>query len=211
MSNLFGHNMMNQAGVNVIRRGNILCAIDESSQPYALNPDTLETIGLYNLGSSKEYPIVYSAHWKIDGKNGGWVHFGSDYGKDLNIHLTIFDKSGKLKKHWILPSPRYVYIHDFFVTERYIILNLHPSFMSVYGFLFGLESIVDSISWQPELGNLVLVVDKSGEQEPFSLSVDASWMWHVTVHSPCQKNYPIVNFTYATRSASEHNKTAGNA
>jgi len=178
MSNLLGHNMMNQAGVNVIRRGDTLYANDESSQPYALNPDTLQTIGLSNLGGSTDHPIVYSAHWKVDGKNGDWVHFGSDYGKGLNIHLTIFDKSGKLKRHWILPSPRYVYMHDFFVTERYIILNLHPSFMSIYGFLFGRESIVDSIAWEPEKGNLIMVIDKTGEQEPWSLTVEASWMWH---------------------------------
>ena len=49
---------MNQAGVNIIRRGNTLYAIDESSQPYALNPNTLETIGLCNLGGFKEYPII---------------------------------------------------------------------------------------------------------------------------------------------------------
>ena len=178
MSNLFGHNMMNQAGVNVLRRGDTLYAIDESSQPYALNPDTLETIGLSSLGLSTEKPVVYSAHWKVDGKNGDWIHFGSDYGRQLTIHVTIFSKSGQLKKHWKIPSPRYAYIHDFIVTEHYILLNFHPAIMSIYGFLFGQQSIVDSISWQPELGNLVMVVDRSGQQEPFSLHVDTSWMWH---------------------------------
>lgn len=199
MSNLFGYNMMNQAGVNVIRRGNTLYANDESSQPYALNPDTLDTIGLDNLGQSQEYPIVYSAHWKVDGKNGDWIHFGSDYGKNLNFHLTIFDQLGKLKKHWILPSPRYVYIHDFFVTESYIILNLQPSFMSVYGFLFGQESIVDSISWQPEQGNLIMVVDKSGEQKPFYLPIEASWMWH-SLNAYEKGNDIIAEFVAASES-----------
>jgi all-trans-8'-apo-beta-carotenal 15,15'-oxygenase len=44
--------------------------------------------------------------------------------------------------------------------------------------LLGLRTYVDSLSWRPELGSLLLVVDPTGTQAPVTLEVPATWMWH---------------------------------
>ena len=50
LANLFGRSMANQAGVTVMVRSGRLYAFDETAQPYELDPETLETIGLSQLG-----------------------------------------------------------------------------------------------------------------------------------------------------------------
>ena len=44
--------------------------------------------------------------------------------------------------------------------------------------LMGFRTYVDSLSWRPELGSLLLVVDPAGSAAPVTLEVPATWMWH---------------------------------
>lgn len=176
--NLFGRKVLNQAGVSVVARNGKLYAFDESVQPYELDPDTLETIGLSHLGLPEEPPVVYSAHSKIDRHTGEWLHFGVLYRMRNTVHLTTFDRDGRLKKHRTLPMPRDNYIHDFFVSDRHIILNLQPAKKSIFRYLFGKASFAESLRWEPEEGNLILVLSREGGTEPIRLMTEASWMWH---------------------------------
>lgn len=176
--NLFGRKVLNQAGVSVEVRNGKLYAFDESVQPYELDPDTLETIGLSHLGLPEEPPVVYSAHSKIDRHTGEWLHFGVLYRMRNTVHLTTFDRDGRLKKHRTLPMPRDNYIHDFFVSDRHIILNLQPAKKSIFRYLFGKASFAESLRWEPEEGNLILVLSREGGTEPIRLMTEASWMWH---------------------------------
>ncbi len=177
-SNLFASGIKNQAGVSVVRKNNRLYAFDESIQPYELHPETLETVGLSHLGLPEDPAVYYAAHSKTDSKNGDWCHFGLQYGRNIDIYFTVFHASGKLKKKWIFESPRYVYLHDYFVTENYFILNLHPAKVNIFGFLFGLRSLTDSFEWQPEKGNMLVLLKRDGSGDPLILETETAWMWH---------------------------------
>ena len=172
-----GANIGNQAGVTVIMRNGKLYAFDESTQPYELDPETLETLGLSYLGLP-EGTALYAAHWKVDSQTGEWLHFGLEYGRKVTLHITIFQKDGQLKKHRTITLPRYAYMHDFFVSDRHLIFNIHPVELSIYKFLLGIETFSGTMSWRPENGNLILVIDREGDAEPIQLTTDASWMWH---------------------------------
>ena len=170
-ANMFGRAIRNQAGVSVIRKQHQhqdqLYAFDESTEPYALDPETLETQGLSSLGHAKgskssDSSGVYSAHSKTDPHTGEWLHFGIEYGRTITVHLTTFTPQGRLKSHWTFPLPRYAYIHDYFVTQRHIILNVHPAEISIAQFLLGSTSLVGAMEWRPEQGNLVLVIPREG-------------------------------------------------
>lgn len=176
-SNLFARSMSNQAGVSTAVKRDHLYVFDESSVPHELDPNTLETIGTSTLGLP-EADAVYAAHPKTDGRNGEWLHFGLDYGRNVTIHLACFRADGSAKSHRVVTLPRYVYLHDFFVTEHWIVLNLHPAELSIFRFLAGSTSLVGSMRWRPELGNLVMVVPREGPAEPRIMETDPSWMWH---------------------------------
>lgn len=176
-NSLGGSGFANQAGISVVVRNGQLYAFDEFHPPYELNPLNLETIGESWLGLAAGQ-TVFSAHSKIDPKTGDWVFFGLEFGRKIKLHLTVLGANGALKNHQIYELPRFAYVHDFFVTERHIILNLHPLDIAVWGFLLGLKSMTGSMRWAPEKGNLVLVFNREGNNPPVVLETEASWMWH---------------------------------
>lgn len=166
-----------QAGITVFPWRGRLYAFDECSLPYELDPDTLETAGISRLGLP-EGMTIYAAHAKMDPVTGDWLHFGVLYGPDPKLHITIFERNGALKLHRSLPMPRNVYMHDWFVCGRYLIFTLHPVEIAFWPVFWGQRSLAESLSWQPERGNLIMVLDRNGDKPPLLLESSACYMWH---------------------------------
>ena len=177
LANFLGGMLKSQAGITAVVRDEKLYAFDEFQQPYSLDPDTLETKG-YALLENFEQTKFFSAHSKIDRKTGEWLFFGLEFGATVSLHLIILDKNNRLKRHQKIGLPRSVYVHDFFVSDRHIIVNLPPADLKFLDYLLGRTSILGSMSWQPEKGNLVLVFDRDISSKPVQLETEASWMWH---------------------------------
>jgi all-trans-8'-apo-beta-carotenal 15,15'-oxygenase len=174
-----GLHLATQAEVTVIRRHDTLYAFG-GPQPYALDPETLDTRGVSTLGVPAPQ-TRYQAHWKVDGRTGEWLHFGVAYGRTPLLHLTVFTAAGHLRTHWTVPLPRPVFLHDWLVTERHLLFILHPGLIPLWGvaaMLLGWRSPADVLRWQPALGNLVLVLDRAGPSPPLLLEAEAAWMWH---------------------------------
>jgi all-trans-8'-apo-beta-carotenal 15,15'-oxygenase len=73
------------------------------------------------------------------------------------IHITVFSPTGRLKMHREIPLPRYVYMHDWFVSNRHMIFSLHPAEIALWGFLLGRKSMAESApmaagTWKPHHG-----------------------------------------------------------
>lgn len=169
-----------QAGVSVRVIDGHLFAFDESSRPYELDPVTLETIGgeldfSVNFGNIN---TLFAAHSKVDGHTGEWIQFGLENGLKANIQLSIFDKHAKLKRSKRYELPIGTYMHDFFVSENYIVFNLQPAQMSPLSFILGRESYAESLRWNGEKGSTFMVLHKSLQQPPIYLPSEAVWMWH---------------------------------
>ena len=169
--------IQSQASVTVYHRNDRLLAFDDTGQPWELDPETLETRGENRLGLAPGASI-YSAHAKRDPRTGEWLHFGVEYGPKPKLHLTIFHAGGALSHHRVLPMPRYVYIHDWFVTERHVVFLFHPVRFAFVGFLLGRRSMLDSLRWEPREGNLLWVLPREGEAAPVALETEARFMWH---------------------------------
>jgi len=177
LANLGGGSFENQAGVTVVVRDGNLYAFDEFHPPYQIDPLDLETLGVSWLGLPKG-GTVFSAHSKIDPQNGDWIFFGLQFGRKILLHLTVIAADGSLKLHKTNELPRFAYIHDFFVSQRHIILNLHPVDFKVWEFLLGRKSMIGAMRWRPEQGNLVLIFDRASGNGPMCLSAETCWMWH---------------------------------
>ena len=178
LANFWGADrVQNQAGITVYWRNGRLYVFDDTGLPHELDPETLATLGESRLGLPEGFS-VYSGHSKIDPHNGEWLHFGVKYGPDPMLHITVFAGNGALKSHRALPLPRYVYMHDWFVSDRHLILQFHPVEIAFWGFLLGRRSLSESLRWRPEQGNLLLVLEREGEAAPLSLHTDACFMWH---------------------------------
>ncbi len=165
------------AGVNVFARGKSLYALEDGSFPHRLDPESLETFGPDFFGASG---VVYSAHPKVDGHNGEWIHFGTEHGRETQLHLSVLNDRDELLRHRRLPLEGGDYIHDFFVSENHIVVHVHPVSMSPFRLLSGLDSVAGSMRWEGDKrGTTVWVFDRHDfEKTPIRLEAEASWMWH---------------------------------
>jgi all-trans-8'-apo-beta-carotenal 15,15'-oxygenase len=166
-----------QAGITVFPWREKLYAFDECALPFKLDPATLQTEGESTLGLPAELTI-YAAHAKMDPVTGDWLHFGVLYGPTPKLHLTVFRPDGSLKMHRSLPMPRKVYLHDWFVSGRHMVVSLHPVEIDFLSVFLGRKSMVESLKWKPEQGNLLMVFDREGEAPPLMLETQARYMWH---------------------------------
>ena len=172
-----GGGITGQAGITVFPWRGRLYAFDECALPYELDPATLETFGISRLGLP-EGMTIYAAHPKMDPATGEWLHFGVLSGPSPKLHITVFKRDGALKLHRSLPMPRNVYMHDWFVCGRHLVLTLHPVEIAYLSVFFGRRSLAESLSWKPERGNVVMVLDREGDRPPLMLESAARYMWH---------------------------------
>lgn len=169
-----------QAGVTVRVVNGRLFAFDESALPYELHPETLETLqGEIDFGVHFEnVNTLFAAHSKIDGFTGDWIQFGLSNGPKSSIQVSIFAKDLTLKRKQLYKLPLGTYMHDFFVSENYIIFNLQPAEMNPLGFILGAESFAESLRWKATKGSSFMVLHKSLRQAPLFLKTEAVFMWH---------------------------------
>ncbi|MSP52369.1 MAG: hypothetical protein EXQ91_08285 [Alphaproteobacteria bacterium] len=70
---------------------------------------------------------------------------GTDFCRRLRLHVIVVGCDGTLKAHHRFASPRYVYFHDFFATERHVVISLQPVELSSPGFLTSVNTFIDSL------------------------------------------------------------------
>jgi all-trans-8'-apo-beta-carotenal 15,15'-oxygenase len=197
--NLPGFPTQSQAGVTPVIKNGTLFAFDEVGIPYGLDPMTLATTGPidpYERNSEHQQgPAGYKAHTKTDGETGGWVLAGFRGRKNPNLQVLVKDRTGRQNAHTTVSNPRdvYTYYHDFFWAGRYAVFHLQPAYLSPVPTLIGLRPFADSLTWRPERGSLLLVVDPTEERPPITLEVPASWMWH-TVNAYTTGNLIVADF-----------------
>lgn len=172
-----GGTPISQAGVTTLVKHGKLLAFDEIGLPYALDVETLETQGQFPIQDGKDM-LNYKAHTKTDGKNGDWVLFSTEFGRNMILHVVVRSTDGRIKSRQSVTLPGPIYMHDFFLTERHILFLLNPMEMSPFPFLLGFGAFIDSLSWNPDAGNKMLVLNRNGDVDPVILDAPPSYMWH---------------------------------
>ncbi len=103
-----------------------LLVFKEDSPPVAMDPLTLETIDPeYTFGGKLESK-THTAHPKIDPLTGEFVSFGYEatgfLSKDVNVFTA--DKDGNITWSVTVEAPYAGMMHDFCVTQDYVVLYL---------------------------------------------------------------------------------------
>jgi carotenoid cleavage dioxygenase len=65
-------------------------------------------------------------------------------------------------------------IHDFAITEHYLVLTIGPAVFDLDAMLTG-GSV---LSWQPKLGTRIAVIPRDGSSGPMWIHTEAFWVWH---------------------------------
>jgi carotenoid cleavage dioxygenase-like enzyme len=167
----------NAANTSVLALPEQLLALWEGDNPYALDLETLETKGLNNLGGlTKGQP--YSAHPKVDYQTGEIFNFGMTPGLNAILHIYKSDFTGRIIQQAKFTLAGFPIIHDFVLAGQYLIFLAPAVRLNIWPVLFGVSSYSDSLTWQPEKGNQIIVIDREnlslvsrGETEPW-------FQWH---------------------------------
>ncbi len=166
-----------QAGVTINTIGGRLLAMDEAAPLFEVGPETLETLGSIEPGRS-DMPFTNKAHVKADPITGRTVLAGGTFGRVQKLHVVERGPGDAVVSHRIVADAPNVYIHDFFLTRTKVMVLLHPTVINPLSFLLGLKDFRESVTWTPERGGKLLIVDREGDLNPVWIDVPAVFMWH---------------------------------
>ena len=109
-----------------------LLALWEGGLPHALDPFTLRTVGLDQMGGVLSEPgSAFSAHPRVDGSKRRLVNFGIRFTAELPpavwVDVWEWDDEGALvQQHTFRPPSKGVMVHDFALTEDHIVIFFCP-------------------------------------------------------------------------------------
>jgi carotenoid cleavage dioxygenase-like enzyme len=156
------------ANTTVIKHAGVLLAMKEDSLPYAMNPESLDTIGVWDFdGQIKS--ATFTAHPKICPATGTMLCFAYEAKGDGTPDIAYYeiDANGKLVRETWFQAPYAAMIHDFAVTENYVIFPIIPLTADVERMKQGGQHF----QWQPDLPQLFGVLPRQGEAK------DVRWFY----------------------------------
>jgi all-trans-8'-apo-beta-carotenal 15,15'-oxygenase len=142
---------VNAANISVMSAGGEMWALWENGSPMVFDPETLQSKGFRTLRPDLAR-MPFLAHPKVE-PNGRVWNLGLS-GKRAIVWTLAPD--GSLEKAVPLALPRASYLHDFTATERHLVIVLQPWIQDRMTMPF-----MNTLSWKPELGTQILVVDKA--------------------------------------------------
>lgn len=109
------------ANTNVFYFNGQLLALKEDSPPYALDPISLETKGLFDFDGQLP-SVTFTAHPKFDPSTGEMICFGYEAkgGGTPDICYYNVSSDGKFTEVVWLVTPVVAMIHDFAVTKNWV-------------------------------------------------------------------------------------------
>ncbi|MGT2455413.1 carotenoid oxygenase family protein [Cupriavidus basilensis] len=119
--------MKDNAGTDVIcHAGKLLASMSQGSEPWRLDPLSLETLGP-DVNWAREVPDGVASHYKVDAETGEMMFFNYPE-RWPHMHYGVIDRHNRLV-HYVpieLPGPRWP--HDLGITRNYTILHDLPFF-----------------------------------------------------------------------------------
>ncbi len=106
------------ANTHIVPHAGKLLALEEGHAPIAIDPITLDTLGLWTFDG--QLPGNMTAHPKIDPLTGEMVFFANFPNRQFNgdIAYYVTDASGRLVRQESMHGPFPALVHDFAITQR---------------------------------------------------------------------------------------------
>ncbi|GFF57523.1 lignostilbene-alpha,beta-dioxygenase isozyme III [Aspergillus udagawae] len=147
------------ANTNVVFFNGQLLALKEDSPPYAMDPVTLETKGLYDFEGQLP-SLTFTAHPKFDPVTGEVVCFGYEARGDGTPDVCYYcvSPTGQFTEVVWLVAPVVAMIHDFAVTDNWVIFPIIPQVCDIERMKQGGEHW----QWSPETPLYLGVMPRRG-------------------------------------------------
>jgi carotenoid cleavage dioxygenase len=161
------------ANTNPVFFGGKLYMTWPSGLPYEVDPISLETLGLRNFDG--KVATAMTAHPKIDPKTGEMLFYARS---PIPPRLCYYaaDPTGKVTKVEPIEAPYSGFLHDFLITEDYVIFPLVPVTATAEK---RRKPGANVISWAPEMRSYFGIMPRSGGSSDVRwFDVDAFAQYH---------------------------------
>jgi all-trans-8'-apo-beta-carotenal 15,15'-oxygenase len=152
----------NLANTNIVEHAGHMYALWEGGPPYEIDAETLETKGLRRFGGELRWMGTYSAHPCFCPSSGEMFNFGVEFLPTPHLRVYRTDRQGKLKHYRSLSLPYVAMVHDFAITERYLVFLISPIIPDGIPIALGLKSFGDGMKYHPERGSSFVLIPRDG-------------------------------------------------
>lgn len=184
LANAFDLRLKNIANTNVIYWGGKLLALWEAAEPYQLDPETLETIGIDYLDGVLKPGETFSAHPRIDpacqlsDREPCLVNFALKTGLSSTITIYELDVSGKVVRQHAHTIPGFGFMHDFAITPNYCIFFQAPVSFNLVPYLLGMKSAGQCLQVNKDKPTQIILIPRHGSQPVQTISIEAGFVFH---------------------------------
>lgn len=175
-----GIGLESPVNVSVYSYNGAVLAFGEQGLPWEVDPVTLETRGLYTFNGQLNEITPFSAHPKIDHATGELFNFGVSFSAEHPaLNLFRFSGDGKLvyRKRLALPYPSS--IHDFAISERYMVFYVSPLVLRMSALMERGATLMDALAWEPERGSRLVIASRETGELVASLDVGHRYCLHL--------------------------------
>lgn len=118
---------MGTANTTAMFHGGKLYSLKEDDLPYEIDPDTLETRGKDDFDGAVS-SVSFTAHPKVDPITNELLAFAYQAKGDAtrDIVFYLFDEDRKLKNEVWFEMPYAACVHDFGITDEYVVFPFFP-------------------------------------------------------------------------------------
>ena len=164
----------NQSNVSVIYHGGKLLSLGEAGLPYVMDPEDLSTKEAYDYQG--KLAGAMTAHPKIDPVSGELLFFGYNAVKPYLTYYRV-DASGKLVQKEVLETDGPALMHDFAITENYVIFMELPI---VFSWMAMITGGALPFVWNDKAPCRIGVMPKTGSSKDLKwFDIDPAFVFHV--------------------------------
>ncbi|ORX03361.1 carotenoid oxygenase family protein [Mycolicibacillus trivialis] len=152
----------NLANTNVVGHAGRLYALWEGGPPHEIDPQTLETLGVRRFGGQLRWMGSYSAHPSVCSRSGEMFNFGVEFIPRPHLRIYRTDPRGRLRHFRSAPLPYTAMVHDFALTDRYLVFLVSPIIPDAVPVALGLKPLGDALRYRPDRGSVIILVPRDG-------------------------------------------------
>jgi len=160
------------ANTNIVHHAGRLMALQEGSNPFGMDKATLASLGWIETGGR------FTAHPKLDPKTGEMVWFAYCAGPEpLNSYLDygVSDANGKVLRRDRFQAPFCSMVHDFLVTQNYVLFPILP----LTGDFERAKKGGPAFAWEPKKGAYLGLMKRNAPVSSIRwLEVDPAYVFH---------------------------------
>ena len=190
LNNVLDLKFKNIANTNVVKLGNEVLALWEAAGPHALDPNSLDTIGLTTLKGVLKRNEAFSAHPKTDLNSNSsselLVTFGIQAGPKSTIRLMEFSNAGENSGELLVDRKDtfngFAFLHDFAITTNWAIFLQNAIDFNPLPFVMGQKGAAQCLKSNPnKKAKFFIIPRESGlfrGQPPLVIDAPKGFVFH---------------------------------